>query len=182
MPRRNCFIPSILLAALVSCSDGITSNRFCTLPARFNYTPVTSVHQLYAACNSLGEWCTITASSTQFIFSNPQGSTPVSQTAVNNYNRPYMGLSGFIVGTPTIPEMGADLPIVTCFDLACSNCYAEATVTKRMELRQGGISYCPRCHRTYDLNNTGQVSLGDPGRPLYRYRVLYGSNTLSINN
>lgn len=173
---------AMLAIALYACGDGITHSRFCNLPARFTYTPVSSVHQLYAACSSPGEWCSITANATQFVFSNPQGNTPVSQTAVNNYNRPYMGLSGFLVGTPTLPEIGESTAVITCYDLACSNCYVEAGITRRMELHQGGESYCQRCHRTYDLNNQGIITDGDPGKTLYRYRVYYGNNTLTINN
>lgn len=171
------------MVLLVSCTgDAIVSNKYCTLYARFNYNPVSAVSQLYSACNSLGEWSTIRAVNSQFVFSNLTGETPVNRTQVQNYSGFYMGLCGFIVGLPTIPEVGTAQSVITCYDLACSNCYHNNSVTRQLKLQVGGKAYCGSCHRTYDLNNTGQVAQGEAGIPLYRYRVYYGNNTLSINN
>lgn len=171
------------LLLCVACEGGLDDGRkFCNLPARFTYTPVSAVSQLYSSCNSLGQWCSIIASGQQYIFANPQGSTPVNRSAVNNYTGFYMGLSGFLVGLPSIPEPGADLSVVTCYDLACSNCYEEAHVTKRLNLQNAGMATCPKCQRTYNLNNQGIVAKGSPGKSLYRYRVSYLGNTLAISN
>jgi len=173
----------LLFLMISSCSDdAIVSNKYCSLPARFSYNPVSAVSQLYAACNSMGEWSTIRAVNNQFVFGNLTGETPVNRTAVQNYSGFYMGLCGFIVGLPNIPELGAVTSVITCYDLACSNCYKEAGVTKRLTLQSGGRAFCSKCQRTYDLNNIGQVSTGDAGINLYRYRVYYGNNTLSISN
>ena len=181
MPKSLCLALSLLLC--VACNEeGIVSQKFCNLPARFTYNPVSAVSQLYTSCNSMGQWCTITATGSQFIFSNTSGSTPVNQTQLNNYSGFYMGLSGFIVGLPNIPELGTDYPVVTCYDRACSNCYQEAHITKPLTLSPDGTATCPKCQRTYNLNNQGLVSQGDPGKGLYRYRVSYANNTLVINN
>ena len=176
----------ILLAALllVACSDDMVSNKYCNLPARFSFSPVQSISQLYTSCESMGEWCTITLTlDDKLQFAKPTG-TPGEwpRTKMEGYTGFYMGLSGFIVGLPNIPEVGEMFSVVTCYDLACRNCYEDYTVSRRMSLLEGGYARCSRCQRTYDLNNTGQVSQGTPGNPLFRYRVYYGNSTLSINN
>lgn len=171
---------------LSSCSDGLVNNKYCKLPARFDFRPVNSISQLYTSCESMGEWCTITLneSGNKYLFAKPSG-TPgeANRTAIDGYTAFYMGLCGFIVGLPNNPEMGESVPVVTCYDLACRNCYEDTDyLTRKLTLKQGGYAYCSRCQRTYDLNNIGQVSQGATGKPLYRYRVYYGNNTLSINN
>lgn len=174
-----------LLVALLwtSCTDdALVSHKYSNMPAKFSFSPVSAYSQLYTACNSMGEWSTIRAEGAQFVFSNPTGSTSVNRTQVQNYSGFYMGLSGFLVGLPNIPEMGSERPIVTCYDLACSNCYHTNSVAKRLTLHTGGTATCSTCHRTYDLNNLGQVSQGEGGINLFRYRVFYGNNTLSIQN
>lgn len=179
---RGAILGLGLLMLGQSCGEEIISHRYCDLPARFSYSPVSAVSQLYTSCNSMGQWCTILATSSQFVFSNPEGSTPVARTAVTNYTGFYMGLSGFIVGLPSIPEMGSDYPVVTCYDLACRNCYEEAHVTRRMTLNPGGTATCSKCQRTYNLNDQGLITKGEPGKSLFRYHVVYASNTLAINN
>ncbi len=182
LPKRALLATVSLLLCLACGDDGLISQKFCNLPARFSYNPVSAVSQLYTSCNSMGQWCTVIASGQQFIFANPEGSTSVNRTAVQNYTGFSLGLSGFLVGLPNIPELGSDYPVVTCYDLACRNCHEEAHAAKRLTLSTGGRATCPRCDRTYDLNNQGLVSQGQPGKSLYRYRVYYGNNTLAINN
>lgn len=177
---RACAVVLATLAAATSCTEGDT--LYCKFPARFVVDNIYSVPQLYTACNSMGQFCTIRAVNQQYIFSDSKGSTPVNQTALGNYSGFYMGLSGFIVGLPYIPEMGHDFSQVVCFDLACPNCYQDFNITKRMTLQADGTVRCGSCSRTYDLNNQGLVSSGEPGRRLYRYRVSYISNTLVISN
>ena len=173
-----------VFVVLSSCGDGIVSNKYCSLPAKFTFTPVNSISQLYTSLNSPGEWCTVTidASGNKFLFRNLSSTGEANRTALDGYTSFYMGLSGFIVGLPNIPELGSDLPVITCYDLACSNCYADYSVARRLTLQEGGLARCSSCKRIYDLNNTGIVSSGSAGQPLYRYRVYYGNNTLSINN
>jgi len=166
-----------------SCGDNVVSDKYCSLPAHFLFTPVNSISQLYTSCNSMGEWCTIKAQNNQVLVAKPTGAPGIINiTADVMYHGMYLGLSGLIVGLPDTPELGADHPVVTCFDLACRNCYEERNTTPRLALQEGGYAYCSRCGRTYNLNNTGQVSSGDAGKPLYRYRVYYGNNTISVDN
>ncbi len=174
-----------LTAMLTACGD----DKFSDLHAKFSYSPVVSMPVLYAACNSQGEWCTITATGDKFCFSNLTSTDTANKTSMNNYTGFYMGLSGFIVGLPNMPELGSDYPVVTCYDRACSNCYADHYTTKPLTLLSGGYAHCSACDITYDLNNQGIVS--DEGnntygytafKSLYCYHVYYGNDTLSINN
>lgn len=183
-PERAILAVCSLLLCLACGETELVSRKFCDLPARFSYNPVSAVSQLYTSCNSMGQWCSIELTkSQQFVFANPDGSTAVNRTAVQNYTGFNMGLScGYLVGLPSIPELGTDYPVVTCYDRACSNCYEEAHVTKPLTLKTGGQAVCPKCDRIYDLNNQGLVSQGLPGKSLYRYRVYYSNNTLAINN
>ena len=181
--RVSTWFLGLCLCLLASCGDELSSNKFCSLPARFTFSPVNSISQLYSSCESMGEWCSIELTGNQFLFTKANGSQgKANRTALEGYTGFYMGLSGFIVGLPNIPELGETASIVTCYDLACRNCYDTAIVARPLTLRVGGYAYCSRCHRTYDLNNIGMVSDVESGNPLYRYRVYYGNNTLNINN
>ena len=169
-----------LLFLTVACNNEMVSDKYCSLYARFTFTPVNSISQLYSSCESMGEWCTITINGGSVYFTKADGSQGMANiTADVMYKGMYPGLSGFIVGLPNIPELGTTYSVVTCYDLACRNCYEEAVVAKPMKLLEGGYSQCLRCKRIYDLNNTGSC---EQGKPLYRYRVYYGNNTLSVDN
>lgn len=170
-----------LLLALTSCGE--TEHTFCSLPANFAVTTVYAVPPLYTSLNSMGEFCTIRGVSNGYLFSHPSiASYTLPKTALNNYSAFYLGLSGFIVGLPNIPEIGYDQSRVICFDLACSNCYDEFNITKRLELQESGKAFCPSCKRTYNLNAQGEVCDGEAGKKLFRYRISYVSDTMLISN
>lgn len=182
MRLRRCLI-AVSLFFFESCGENMVSNKFCSLPAHFLFTPVNSISQLYTSCNSMGEWCTIEISGNWILFTKFDGSQGTANlTALDGYTRFNPGLSGFIVGLPNIPELGETTCVVTCYDRACRNCWEDYTSTKPLALKEGGYAYCSRCKRTYNLNNVGQVNQGDAGKPLYRYRVYYGNNTISVDN
>ena len=166
-----------LMCLLSACNKA--DNTFSRLPAHFTMDNIYQSPVLYTACNSMGEFCTITGGNRSFIIANLKTSDTVNQTALTGYSGFYLGLSGLIVGLPQIPEMGQDVSRVVCFDLACPNCYQEYSITKRMVLQEGGIALCPSCKRRYDLNDLGRTT---EGRPLYRYRVSLIGNTLIIAN
>lgn len=179
----GCVGAFILL--LSSCSGELVSNKYCKLPARFAYEPVSAYATLYSSCESMGEWCTIRVSDdgTKFIFAKPTGKPDTPPITERDKQAGfYLGLSGLIIGRPNIPELDAHVPVVTCYDWACRNCYDDYGILKRMTLREGGEAYCSRCQRTYNLNNMGLVASGPEGNPLYRYRVYYGSNKLVVSN
>lgn len=167
----------------LACSDGETSNKYSNLPARLSIDNVLQAPVLRTACESPGEYCTVTSDGQRFLFTDAGGHTsPIVISALAAYNSYYLGLSGFILGRLTIPEIGEDNTRVVCYDRACPNCYLNYNITKPLTLQTGGYAKCQSCQRTYNLNDTGNVSDGPGGRPLYRYRVSYLSGALVISN
>lgn len=162
------------------------SHTYCNLPARFSMQNTYQSPVLYTACQSMGEFCHIKTDSKgrYFVIQSSNGkmksdSIPIVADAA--YSGYYLGLSGLIVGLPNIPEMGKDYSVVTCYDLACPNCYQNYTITKDLKLEMG-YATCTSCRRTYNLNDRGVVATGEGGRSLYRYRTSYIGATLLINN
>lgn len=169
---------------LFACSGDEVNNKFCNLPARLTIENVILSQTLFTACESMGEYCTITSNGLQFIFTDATGKSdhPINILAEDERKGYYLGLSGFIVGRLTIPEMGESNTRVVCYDRACSNCYQSYNITKPLVLLTGGYAKCNSCGRTYNLNDIGNISDGPGGRSLYRYRVNYIGNALVINN
>ena len=171
-----------LILLLSSCQKA--EHLYSSYPAQFVFWPVTQAPQLNTALNNMGEFCTLTPSGDYYVFSNTKGSTRVALTAIDQSVSARLGLDGFIVGLPNMPEMGYDTPRVVCFDLCCPNCYHDLGITRRLALGVGGTARCARCTRTYDLNNLGMVSSDTTGVSLLRYRVYYEqmNNRLTISN
>lgn len=170
-----------------SCQEAI--DKYSDFRAKFTYKPVSAAPNLYRACTSLGEFCSITVGAQRYLIKSPSAPSHTDEipwTAIQGYNNFQLGLggTGLIVGLPIIPEMLASESQVICFDLSCSNCHRDFHITKRLELKTGGSATCATCNRTYDLNNQGIISQGDNGRSLYRYYVHYepSSQRLTINN
>ena len=166
-----------------SCNDGEVNHKFCDLPARLTIENVQQAPVLFIACESMGEYCTITSDGQRFNFTNATNQTSfINITAMSGYSGYYLGLSGFIVGRLTIPEMGEDYVRVVCYDRACSNCYSNS-ITKPVVWKKGASDYveCKSCGRIYNLNDVGNISDGPGGRPLYRYRVNYYSQSHLLN-
>ena len=169
------------LMSVGSCQDA--DYTYCNLPAKFVFENAYQAPALYTACNSMGEFCTITFSrdGKEFVFKGSSTTSNVPLTAIVGYNGFVLGLSGLVVGLPNIPEMGKTESQVICYELACSNCYEDYNITKPLSLKDG-TAICNSCRRVYDLNSTGLVTQGEAGRSLYRYRVSYVNNTLVVSN
>ena len=172
----------LLLLLLVSCSSGEVNNKYCNLRARLTFDNVLQAPVLHTACESMGEYCSITSNGQSFIFTDAAGKTSsINIAALNDYSGYNLGLSsGYIVGRLTIPELGEDNVRVVCFDRACSNCYQNYNITKPLVLQTSGYAFCKNCNRTYNLNDCGTLSDGPAGRGLYRYRVSYTLNNMGL--
>lgn len=177
----------IATGILFSCEEA--DSKYSTYRAYFKYTPVSAKPNLFRACTSLGEFCSITyPPGINYVIKSP--STPsavdyIQRTALQGYQGFVLGVGGgLIVGMPSIPEMLAQESQVTCYDLCCSNCYQNYHILKQLELHVGGFATCSSCQRSYDLNNQGMISKGEVGRSLFRYYVHYyaPTQTLTINN
>lgn len=173
----------LAIGIVFSCEKA--DNRFSNHYARFTYSPVNAKPNLYRACTSLGEFCSITyPPGVNYVIKSP--STPsavdyIPRTALHGYTGFVLGIGGgLIVGLPSIPEMLAQESQVTCYDLCCSNCYQNYHVLKQLEIQVGGVAVCYSCARSYDLNNQGIVTKGDAGRSLFRYYVHYYSPTFTL--
>ncbi len=184
MPKtlQKLMLALLPVAVFTACQNA--DYTYSNLPAKFLFENAYQAPALYTACNSMGEFCTITYSKDgkQFVFKgSAKEPSYVNLTAITGYSGFHLGLSGLIVGLPNIPEIGKTESQVICFDLACSNCYNDYNITKTLVI-QNGTATCNSCKRTYDLNNTGFISNGEAGKPLFRYRVSYVSNTLIVSN
>lgn len=177
------------IGMLLSCEKA--ENLFCGYTAYFHYNPVSAKPNLYRACTSLGEFCTITyplGVGQNYVVKSP--STPsytdyIPRTALQGYREFILGIGGgLIVGKPMLPEMLEQECYVVCYDLCCSNCYHDYHFQKQLNVGVGGIASCQSCQRVYDLNNQGMISSGEVGRSLFRYYVNYhtSTQTLTVSN
>ncbi len=192
--KRNLFYLIIWLICLTltpvftACSSDDDNLYYTGSKASFSYSPVENSPLLMRALRNSGEFAiflnTVYNGSMRFVISNAQGTEETIQgTSVDYYKSMYFGISnGFIIGMPTLPEVGADIVSPVCFDVVCPNCYDNYSICKRLSLREGGFAFCSSCVRTYNLNNYGIVSDGDGGRSLFRYHITAAGSTMSIYN
>lgn len=184
---RKLILPlaaAIVMVVPASCGgDSTAVSKFSKYRAALQLTGIQTIAPLTAAITSFGEYCTITLdkSGAKYEFASLTTKASVNRTGIDAY-RTYICIGGFIVGRSSMTELGsAEYPLM-CYDLACSNCYHDDAISKALSLVSGGRATCPRCHRTYDLNNDGLVVDGEKGRKLERYRVMATSTTLSVAN
>lgn len=179
----------VLMATGILSSCEKAESMFTSYLAYFKYNPVSAKPNLYRACTSLGEFCSITyPPGVNFVIKSP--STPsvvdyIPRTALQGYQGFVLGVGGgLIIGMPTIPEMLAQESQVTCYDLCCPNCYHDNHILKHLQLKVGGTAECTSCNRSYDMNNMGIVAKGEAGRSLFRYHVNYypPTQTITVNN
>ena len=186
--RRTIAIIILFSAGVLFQACGPAYDMYCNIHAHYIVSNVLSVSPtLFRSCTSLGEFCTIT---------NPAwDARKLHFYSIGTEDQPYtmsefearniaLGLGGLIVGLPSIAEQLEQEPKVVCFDLTCPNCYNEYNITHLMKYTRLGYVDCTSCGRSYDLNNSGIVSIGEAGRPLFRYRVSFypSTNRLSIDN
>lgn len=89
-----------------------------------------------------------------------------------------MGASnGLIIGCSTLNNGQ-----LYAFDRQCPNCLNEG-INKPLQWGNNGLWVkCPRCNRSYDLNNSGFVVDGDGGKKLLRYHARYTGTALIVSN
>ena len=182
MKRIRRLILLIAMLPFIACEKDI-QNTYSDYPAYFVCNTVSTIPQLNAAMNSLGVFCTIRNDRGRFLFTDETNkTTPINATAISSNATIYMGIAGFIVGLPNLPELGTDVSTPICYDLACPNCYSDYNVARSLKLKEGGKVHCVSCDREYNLNSQGQVAKGNGGISLFRYRINYSGNSMVINN
>ena len=124
----------IFLPSLASCEKAEQS--YSNHVARFTFSPTNAVPQLNTALNNPGQFCTITARNSQYIFHSPgiREDYRYTLTELDRKSGYVLGLSGLIVGLPIMAEQLSAQTSVVCFDLACPNCYDEASITRDLTL------------------------------------------------
>lgn len=181
-------IASLAAALLLTSCVEDDESPYARRPAFFHFSPVTAAPKtLLPALGNPGEWCTVTLSPTHYVFTTPRGlkdTYPLTQ--LDQYGQPTW-VSGLIVGTPVVPEMGASGFAPVAFDLACPSCFEEGGITRAVAITSTtlGRAQCSRCNRTYDLHNGGIVCDGarTPHDPrLYRYRCTYNNDAFVVHN
>ena len=167
--------PWLLLLCCLSCEQIDTTYSIIT--AYYVCSNVSIVPELYTALHNPGQFCTIKNENGKFLFNG------VARLNVSATDRYALGLNGLIVGLPNIPEPGATVSVITCYDLCCRSCYEDRTITRQLSVdTDKGLATCGKCGRTYNLNDQGIVCKGEAGKALYRYRVSYTPYTLVVNN
>lgn len=180
MKRFWVIATTALLSGLMACNE--SESLYCHIPARLVVDNAYQAPALYTACNSLGEFCSVTMDGKKIYFQGSKETSELNRVALGNYDNTILGLGGLIIGLPSLPEMGKDVSQVVCFDLNCPNCYEQyGGISKRMELSDG-TAYCRGCNRTYSLNDRGIISKGEGGRSLFRYKVSYVGTALVVSN
>ena len=167
---------------LTACEDA--EDIYSRRSVSFSFAPSTKVPMLHSALNSLGEFVTIRVgvSGAELLFSAyGRDDFPCAMTEIDRRTT-RIGLSGFIVGTPTMPELGQSMSRPVCYELTCINCYMSDHITRDVKLEAMGRAACPRCGRVYDLNNYGIIVSDTTGVKLDRYHISYsGGVTNSVN-
>ncbi len=168
MTRLCHHILLIMLLGFSSCADDIES-IYSSRRAFFWYRNVATTPPLYTALSNLGMFCAIDFPNGNYRFKGANGQSHTTvPTEVAQYGRPEY-ISGFIVGTPSIPDLTTGSSVVA-YDLVCPNCYENSAINKSLNFATPTTMKCPRCSTTYDLNNSGH---GTSTGKLYRYHIEY---------
>lgn len=167
---------------LSACAEDI-EDFYASWSVRFVFKEVNTTAPLRAALNNPGQFCQITFPSGKYLFKDHDGKEVLyTPTATSSYFKPYGFLSGFIVGSPAIPDFTGQS--IVAYDLACPNCHESSEITRPLHFTSISTLQCARCGCVYDLNNAGNEQRGK-SRALYRYRtVQYNVSTsaMSITN
>lgn len=99
-------------------------------------------------------------------------------TALESRQQCIMGASnGLIIGCSTL-----NAGQLYAFDRLCPNCLDQG-INKPLQWTNSGLWVkCPRCQRSYDLNNSGYIVEGETGKKLMRYRASYNGTILVVTN
>lgn len=128
-----------VLLGLTSCADEVDS-VYANFRASFNFSPVTAVVPLNTAVNNAGEFCRVWKQSDSYYFDNAAGQSQTYPILATDAYTTWQTLSGFIVGTTNIPDIGTGQLTLVAYDLACPNCFTESTITRRLDFDGGGLS------------------------------------------
>lgn len=184
MKKASGIIAALLiLLYMASCSSDI-DGTFARWRAFLRVTPVTAAPQLHTAANNPGMFCRVTFTPTHYVFTDADGhSSTIARTALESYGGQPECITGFIIGTPAIPNLNGNFELMA-YDLACPACYLPDYIERSLTFTGLTQMSCSRCGRDYDLNNGGIASNVEPAARLFRYRITYSpmQNVLVVQN
>ena len=168
MKRILVSLASLLAIFMTSCKEDVTSIYSTKYKVRCGFT-VVSYPELVNCIDNYGQFTTIRQSGSNIIMKSTASTTSYAMDAISREF--YFGLSGLIVGTPTISSDGS---AYRAYDLGCPNC---DRASYRLTVNDNGTARCAHCGIIYDLNNDGVIldkgdSDFDKPRVLYRYNII----------
>lgn len=186
---RRLLAAAILAAASATPFGCTGDNTYSTYPCRFVFDTAqhASSGALLSAVNPLspGIFCKVSkvmkGGASYYRFVTTEGLTDdIIFTAVDQRTTVTLGMNnGLVFGY-------ANLAATTTFygyDTECPNCFdpdAVPVTAHTLAIRNTGIAVCPTCHREYNLNTGGNITKGDQGKGLTRYRAAYNGSVISI--
>ena len=104
-------------------------------------------------------------------------------TAIEARQQCIMGAgNGLIIGRSSLIHDELYIGQLYAFDRLCPNCLDQG-ISKQMQWDHNGQWVkCPRCLRSYNLNNSGYVESGESGKKLMRYHSSYNGTALVVTN
>lgn len=172
-----------LFFCAIACTDDVESIYAKGLKAFFRLDDLTGTQSLRAALQSPGTFCTVKTEGLRNVITDARGRTEyINRTAAEQKYGKTVCIRGFIVGTPSVPDLSGLQHYNIAFELACPGCYKEYIWEIELAFSTPSAVHCRRCGRTYDLENSGVVTAGPAGRPLFRYHIAYDGLRLVIQN
>ena len=168
--KRHIFNASLLTLLLLLLAGCKAENEYSKWACSFAYSNMIHNDATLASAmiaESRGVFCKISESGVYIVFQNNQNLTsqqPMSEEERrNNY---IFGLNnGIIVGYQTfntMPNGG-----FVAYDGQCPNCVRRENnylnPKFHLSMSSNGIATCPKCKKTYDMNNGGIIQNGEEG-------------------
>lgn len=178
----NTALLSVAVLGLAACADSEYSNYACHLVIN-NQNLKNSMLGSAMTQESPGIFCRISMEgTTRFRFESNQSSEPSysPMSAVDQKANWAIGIyNAVIVGFGSLDGK------FHAYDNQCPNCYESSGLPRySLTMNTNGTATCKSCHRSYDMNNDGNLISGDKGKGLIRYRATTTGplGVLSVNN
>lgn len=179
---------AVLMAAMMPSACGDTMAEFSDHPCRFVFNTGTHAHSaaLQSAVTSNGIFCKVTrvlkGGAKHFHFENNHGlKDDVIFTAEDERQTVLLGMNNALwFGYGNLD----DPAVFYGYDGECPNCFSPDAIPRKsypLSVSTAGIARCQACRREYNMNTGGNISKGDKGYKLTRYRASYtGAGVVAV--
>ena len=175
-----------MFATLVSCTADQSEYEY-RYPCRFRFNTLTHNGSELKACvnpMSSGLFCFVRKESindVQHYIVSLYGKAEERNNPINTYEEKYpesrLGANnGLVIGCSTLNNGE-----LYAFDLCCPKCLDESIYKMMTWDKSGQNVKCPRCGRSYNLNNGGFEDTGKEGK-LMRYHAYFNGTVLTVTN